>query len=434
LWPMQVSTQIFPLYYEHPPGILWAMAFFQKLPLPLLWTSALFSRLCTLGVFALGFHLLRKKAGEAFVARSVLFAVLLLTWGQFLKYAGAAQLEGPTALVVLLWAGLFLRNETGSAKHFLGALALGLLGLLSKGILFAPLLLGAVVVSLPGNGLTSLRWGKALGLALGFGLGVAWLSFLDQSSGTDFQGYYWKRLALWASSGAREHSSGIFERLWGFLRGELRYSGLWSLPLWALMLRTLVREGVRGVWRDPVHRVFFVFYLLFMGPIVMADIKMPHWPVPIYPLAALWISYTVPVEGSALFRRWVLERKVLSGFTVVLAVVLATFPYPVESVYGRGEEWIFHREFLLRETRPLVVTALDHREYPDKVYAALFLGRDYPLRFESTAEALQRPCGSELLWVHREQFVGHESEFSQRGWAALPHQHPNAVLLECVTR
>src|SRR5690606_23316427 len=134
------------------------------------------------------------------------------------------------------------------------------------------------------------------GLFGGWALGALAMYGLDWRYDTAWSNHYWSRIFGWGLQGNQhfEPSTWTFDLArqlhlaWTTLRFELRYSPLWTIPAWALIVWAVSRR-YKFLLCHTVALISLIFYWVFMAPFMIANVKMPHWPVPIYPVLSLFL-------------------------------------------------------------------------------------------------------------------------------------------------
>jgi len=251
-WPFHFPV-LFPTFYEHPPLTIWMMAFFMKMFGPNMLAASLFSRLCALGSLALLLQMARRSSADETIQknRMILCGLLLLSWVPWLKYVGAAQLEGPLGLAIICAFALLFKIETEvetgmrspaqRTRVLLWASLIGFVGFGFKAIIFLPIVLASVVWSLLFSKhcyskLTGLSFSAAMGLGFGWSLGVLGMLGLDHVFDTKWSDYYWSRALGWGLQGKNQFRSAaqsspvseMFSRAFETLHTEFTMSPLWT--------------------------------------------------------------------------------------------------------------------------------------------------------------------------------------------------------------
>ncbi len=429
-WPLKLSPHLFPQFYEHPPGIPWAMIPFLSLPGPIEFTASLFSRICTALVFLLGISLVgrlrpSRDSGPRRETIALAFVFLLMTWGQFLKYSATAQLEGPTALVALaVVAILTLPNKRPGFELGL-AFLVGSAAMLTKGILFVPMIVGLLAWGLIFRQASTFV--RAFLIAMGFATAVGFLSWLDARSGTQFQAYYWQRLLAWGKG----DEVGLVSRVLTYLGFEMRYAAAWTLPFFGLLAYRL-KKNPRDFAPTKNSSLLLLVYFGLLAPIVFAQMKLAHWTTPLSPLAALWLATQLPDAWLIRFERFVGDGKTLGMIVLAAATLLAIVPYPIHSRFGRGEHFIYHRDELKQKPQPLRVVLDGLAEYSESAFAALYLGYRYDVRYENLESVSRSACEPpSRLWIHPGLAAENGGTLARLGWRATSRQHEKIRLFEC---
>jgi 4-amino-4-deoxy-L-arabinose transferase-like glycosyltransferase len=443
LWPLSFPD-LFDVFQEHPPLSLWMMGLFMKVFGSSMLVASIYSRLCALASFGILLWMVqrasREDADSVRENRLILAGLLLLSWIPWLKYVGAAQLEGPFGLAVTGAFALMFWSATQTLRRRIYALALlvGAFGFLSKGILFVPIVL------------ICLLWGWTLSplkpqarrisslILTGAVLGAMGMLGLDHLGHTHWSQYYWSRALGWGFQGENQFNpsmgtsfADLMVRGLVTLKSEIQFSPLWTPFLWVSMVVFAIGKPSL---RSPL---FFavLFYWAFMSPFMISKIKMPHWPVPVYPIASFFVVMVwkrLSVDNAF----WVGMKKHFPKIVLGLGVLLATLPYPLESRHGRGEEWVFHRAALQKKidaNNPLLVIQDQLPMFMVLGYSHWYWGRSMPRSYLGLQDFLNRaPCKSEeFAWMENSLAQSHSAQLESKGWRQSLHQHRNITLLEC---
>lgn len=443
-WPLGLMNDLFPKFYEHPPGLMWMQAFAMKLfQSPSIEAgravSAFFSLLSIfLTFFAAKEYFRRDKVELKSSIRGAAWTVFfLVSWSQWLKFSRDPQLEAPTAFAIIL---LFtsLAGYLPKRLKLLASFIAGFLGFITKGLFFAPVILGLVLLTPFKRHLI-----KPVGVFLiGYLASVGLVSYIDFSHGTGFNAHYWGRLISWLLGGQAGAPSSLgfdtvldlLGRVWIFLKTEANMSFLWS-PLFGFILLWWTYKNFKRLKSIPDEiAIALAMFLPTISAISLMKIKMPHWPVPLYPLAAFLLVAMLP-RGflSSKFTNFFWSR-LIPGFTLIAYFIFAFVPYPVVSRWGRGEEWNF-----LKEQIP------DHASYNYHIvqdnlpmymvftYTHWFLGRETQKTWVSKDRVV--PCSkrSDLLVTKRGLLKNHK-KLASLGWEPSLIKPPRLDLYKCVKK
>ncbi len=360
-WPLGLFESFFPQFYEHPPGVVWLMALFLKLPLRDEWTVHLFSRLCGLLTLIVGIHCCRLSTPfeERWQQRAALFVFFCVSWMGWLKYVGSGQLEGPLGLLIMLTLMILLLGYSQSSNHrpmrsfrfLLGWLALGFLGFFFKGVFFLPVLAGAVLANLLWEGIRKTIPSIGLPLVgfLGWALGTALIYVLDWQTNTHFvSSYFGQQVFGTVVEGTQRGAESLSLDLGRFFRAfvsyltlEARFNFLWSLPILLALVAFFAR--FRNHKYSSLSVASASLYLAFIAPIALSAFKLPHWGVPAFGVGACFLASVFPLARLPHSPN---ATRNLKRLTLLLAVVLATVPISSPRA-GRGEEWSDHRSLFL---------------------------------------------------------------------------------------
>ena len=455
-WPLRFADWQFNPFYEHPPGTLWFMALFMKLFGATYFSAALFSRLCALGasllvVACFGLHFgsatPASNSNEKHLQRSALALLLLTTWGQWMKYAFSAQLEGPLALAAaaLFYLTLKLSSMDGTStllerrRFTLLLLLTGFTGFMFKGFMFLSVLGAAGLWTILKRSRTAF-FGTLSALA-GSVLAIGFLFGLDRFHRTEFSRDYWLRQIFGKIQAQGESVEGglhidfakLMERVLPPFGSEFRFAPLWSGFFWLACAGILVFDRKR--LRSPITSLALLVWVIFMIPICLAAHQMPHWTSALYPLAAALLAANFPdrwltTVHAALANKWMWK------ISVAIVLAMAILPYSRRSPWGRGIEWLDYRPLILAQTdvrNPLIYTTDDQALYMAFAYSAWYIDPSYPIRWITAKEALDAHCTGGLLWTG--EYVGqlNEAPIRAQGWTPAFTQSPGQTLWQCLT-
>ncbi|MCB0405534.1 MAG: hypothetical protein KDD51_12185, partial [Bdellovibrionales bacterium] len=192
LWPLRLSTDLFPVFYAHPPGVIWFMTPFVGLFPEAHFGVHLFSRLCVLLTYLLLVQIVQENTREGdrgiVFGRAGLAVTLLHSWMQWLKYAGVGQLEGPESLTLLASFLFFTRADRFAYASKPALVLCAFFGFLFKGVFYLPLLAVVFAWAIAQKRLNLLRAVSAAGLGVLLALGF--LFSLDKLYGTEWTKQY----------------------------------------------------------------------------------------------------------------------------------------------------------------------------------------------------------------------------------------------------
>lgn len=453
-WPLHHSPYMFPEFYEHPPFLLWAMAGVFKIFGVSEWSGALLSRLLTLASLVILGWIFYSEKSKIFSRSALVGAVWLgglfsLTWVPWVKYVGAAQYEGPLSFVILLsFASILIWFSPGSfsVTRIMLLFSVGLLGFLVKGIIFFPILFSPLIFSIFQRPLsTHLKKGLlATGLlstAWFFGALLMWE--LDRRSQTSWSQAYWQRILGWGFQNSNTFdvdkgfsSLKIFELSLQMLKMELRMSPIWTPMLWVSMAWLLIKKR-NLLFQNRILLLSLIFYWAFIAPFMIATIKMPHWPVPIYPIGALFLVSLFSPDSLQKIGSFFEKSQIPTAFVFFIAIFLALAPGIPRTRLDRGDQWRFHKETLQKvknDPRPLTVVTDEEPMYMVNAYSAWHLGSDYPIRFLQLTDVLKAPCDSRFLWLGSARTIENQAKLELLGWRPATHQAPAVMLFECAAK
>ncbi|MFM8269866.1 MAG: ArnT family glycosyltransferase [Pseudomonadota bacterium] len=437
-WPLGLYDGFFKEFSDHPPLVVWLMSFAMRLPLKDEWAVHLLSRLCclfTLLVGVLTLKLNQRTSNKDTFKKEVTFLLVALSWMDWLKFAGAGQLEGPVSL--WLMALLYFLTRHGqktrrlSLSDFLLWIFLGSLGFLIKGVFTLPVLVGLAVFTLV---FRKSALAPIMASLLGWGFGVALLFVLDQSIKTTFISTYFgtQVFGTVVSGGIRgvEPLSFSFFRIFSALKTwveiQVKYSFLWSIPF--LIAVPFVLWKKRRAEIDPVLALALVIYFSFMGPIALAAFKLPHWLVPVYPIGALAFSILFPWERLRLPKS---TESVFKGLVLVLLLIHSFVPFPTTNRYPRGEEFTLNRDYILEnglQFSRLDLFPDDEKGMPilfQKAYASFYF---LPLK---VSDLLTRPCDKNLALISWENWNQNHEQLRKLGWEESPIRRGQSKFVFC---
>jgi 4-amino-4-deoxy-L-arabinose transferase-like glycosyltransferase len=451
-WPLKFSPHMFPNFYEHPPLVLWMMALVAKVVGISDWSSSLVSKLCAilslLGIvfiFTKNFRTQVSNSDNFIAGASTLGIALTLSWVPWVKYVGSAQFEGPLSFILVcaffVTLDFFNRDKPQAKRVFIGFLV-GLMGFMIKGIIFFPILLTPLFFSLFAK---KYKRGFFLSLAFitGWVGGALVMYWLDSHTGTSWSETYWHRILGWGfqNSNTFDPTKGIsFSRSlllsWDMLKMEFRMSPIWTPFFWLSFIYVIVRKR-NLLFENQILTLSFIFYWSFLAPFMISTIKMPHWPVPIYPIAALGIVSLFPTKtlqqiGSLISTR---NYTVYSALFVAFVLTMVPLPFSKSSNLDRGAEWLFHQKVLLENRNPknpLKYIKDEDPLYKAVAYSAWYLGPDYPVKFETISEILASACtqGGYLL-LRETDFEQNSDQLLVAGWQPATQQTKNFKLMQC---
>ncbi len=451
VWPLNLPV-MFPEFYEHPPLTIWIMGIFMKLFGESYLVAAIYSRLCALGCFILVILYSRKIASrrEEFSIGeldnvSILSGLLLLSWIPWVKYSGAAQLEGPLSLAILATYLFMLESNRKDSSLSFGTLTsfgflLGVFGFGSKGVIFFSIsfacLTWSLLISKNKKSIVS-----AVSIVLGWFTGAALMLGLDKVSGTTWSKYYWSRALGWGLQGTNQYSASgqtswldLGSRALSTLSTEIRMSPIWTSVLWIVMIYAVFSQIKKRTLMKPSLTLAFIFYWAFLVPFMIAKTKMPHWPVPIYPVMVLFLIGMSPNFVFAA-KPWPIIKKYLVPSMMLVSVLLAIVPYAQESSWGRGEEWIYHKQALknhINNDKPLIVVKENLPMFMVYGYSHWFWGREMPRAYTTLDSIKSRECQSgTFLWIADKLAKANAATLKEKNWLPVMHQHKNITLLSC---
>jgi len=450
LWPLHFTQNMFPNFYEHPPLVLWGMAALMKVFGNTAWVAALLSRLCALLSLAILMWLTKRWAldrGESentATGRACLALLFSLTWVPWIKYVGAAQYEGPLSLLLVLALMLFYfvtftnRFHAHKARYILVFLFFGLAAFFIKGIITLPIV-AFLFVGTFWSSRKKTYFVFASAAFVGWILGAFAMLALDFFFQTQWSHTYWQRILGWGFQADSQFDmkkgltlSKHFFLAIDFFKAELKYSPLWTPMFWALSL-VVVWGWKNKNFRNPQTAVV-VLYALFISPFVIATIKMPHWPVPIYPLCALALVQLFPIKFVNIFSSHKALR-VYQSLAVILVLFLIVIPLPANSKQKRGEDWIFHKSLLSTvpgSTSVVRVVQEGQPLYMVFAYSAWYLGAKRALDVHPVNQVLATKCiGGDFLWIEPTLSETHTVEISNQGWSLVERQSPGVSVWQC---
>lgn len=439
-WPIRIHDQFYPVFYEHPPLVLWAMAAMLKLFGPAEWTTHLFARLCGLGAVLVGFLLAarstRPNDGSARYDRAsgVLFLLLFLSWGRAPGILSAGSLETALmlGLLVVTWATRrWLDDESPGAFRrwapwiFTGAVFASF----SKGVFGYPL-----PFALMTWGVVSKRNRRALSAGavalVGMAVPLAVLAYLDAHTGSKFfEGYFIKNV-FGSTVGTLRGAPALEARGSRLLASVLEYARVhWkgAMPWWpaVLVAMTYVLSRRRAWLSDRTLTLSLGVWVALNLPHVVSSGKAPAWTVFTYPFGAIFLARVLARGAwSERLASFLHERRATVGATV-LALVVGALPMHRWVSLREGGEWNARLPEMKEAAKQghalwVVRAPEDYDDWTLNSYASFYALPHVPLRIGTAADATQSACTGGWLVGQWGLIQAWDARLQAAGWKPVP--------------
>lgn len=322
------------LFYEHPPGMLWAGAAFCRLGFGPFQAVYMVNFVCYCMSVLLLFGVARRLGGDGYAATAVLCWVLTPA---FIQYLVRGNQEHPVTLALVLSLFALLVANKGWVRSLLWGLALAG-AIMVKGVAGLGLIPVAVIYLLAHER----KWARFL--EIGVGSMVATLACLclelwhADIAGVSFWTHYFG-IQVGRSVGGLSGVATLLTNLvyymvrpaWFFFPGILLVGyGLW---LW--------HRDRPPELRAPAWHLGLITAVVYIGGFSLADRKAGRYIFPAYPVLALsaaWVLWHLPVGKLSRWRGFIERSRPWLSYGLMLFVLLA--------VAGKIYMGTFHYRFI----------------------------------------------------------------------------------------